>query len=166
MDPASAPLSPVENDTEPDDPDKDDPDEIRTTPLSAIPDRLLKATDDPPTIDKDPPCFINCAWIEDPEEMDTDPPSPPSPADNKTDPPSCAELALDPADSAMLPVAWLADIPVETRIDPLWPDPAFPDPNTKSPLTLSESFERTTIDPLAPNELEPLLMIAEPPDID
>jgi len=161
--PALPLLAPELIDTEPED-EVDDPVDKRAKPLLAEPARVETSTSALPNRDVDPPTDEDDVLVLKPDDITTDPPTPPVPAVTDTEPPSTTpEVLLDPTERAILPAASPEESPVDNRMDPVCPPVAIPEPRTTSPLTVSDSFDINTIDPLDPVELEPLDTIADPP---
>ena len=133
-------LSPVPNNNEPDDPPKDDPLRISMEPdpdpdpLTLVPVPLLPANDDNDdedevtkrmyelaSIDTEPPCCDDGS-VDNPANIDTEPPTDPDPALMVTDPPTPSAVGgpmLEPPWMSKLPGIPEVVLPVATLIDPV-----------------------------------------------
>jgi hypothetical protein len=98
-----------------------------------------------------------------PAVMVTEPPVDPPPETIVIDPPASFSSTLEPTRRAMLPELLADASPVESRMDPDTPWLEPPVPSTMSPVLYMDSFEPTTIDPLAPSKLDPPMTTADPP---
>jgi len=161
--PALPLLAPELIDTEPED-EVDDPVDKRAKPLLAEPARVETSTSALPNRDVDPPTDEGDVLVLKPDDITTDPPTPPVPAVTDTEPPSTTpEVLLDPTERAILPAASPEESPVDNRMDPVCPLVAIPDPIITSPDSDTEDPDSTRTSPLSPAKLEPLDTIADPP---